>query len=348
MQRVIRFCPVFILLAIGCQKQSGNGLNRQAVPVKVVAVVSQRLSEPVRTSGFLSSEAEIKLSFKTGGIIEKCFVEEGVRVRKGQLLAGLKLDEIRAMAEQAQNGFDKAKRDFQRAQNLYRDSVATLEQVQDARSGLNVAKAHADIAQFNLAHSCIAAPSDGRVLKRLAEANELIGPGYPVYIFGTDGSEWIVKVGATDRDVVRLTVGDSASVTFDAFPGQIFASTIKTVAGAPDPMSGVFQVELTVRKSPKGEKQNFINGLMADAAIFPSAKKEYRVIPFESLAELSDKHGVVYAVNPDNTARRIPVVIGFLNNDQAAVLSGLESTDRVISEGATSLSDGMPVKVIQD
>jgi multidrug efflux system membrane fusion protein len=344
MRRIAMTGLIGLLFIAGCHRKPGNGGGLQSVPVKTVHVLVQRLSEPIRTSGFLSSEVEIKLSFKTGGIIDRVHARDGERVRKGQILAGLKLDEISGMAEQARNGYDKANRDFARAQNLYRDSVATLEQIQDARTGLNVAKANLDIAEFNLAHSVITAPADGRILKRLAEAGELIGPGYPVYVFGTEGSVWVVKVGATDRDVVRIASGDSASVTLDAFPDTRFAASVRSVGGAPDPMSGVFEVELSLRQGPRA----FVNGLMADAEIFPARKHEYRVIPFEALVDVSDVRGYVYTVSQDRTARKLPVTIGFLTDGTAAIERGLEKTDRVVSEGATYLSDGMPVRPIEN
>jgi RND family efflux transporter MFP subunit len=345
MNRLAWFVWIGLLAAAGCRKPAENGgvRGRAAVPVRLVAVSRQRLSEPVRTSGFLSSEAQMKLSFKTGGIVDRIAVEEGELVRRGRLLASLKLDEIRAMAEQAKNGYEKAKRDFERAQNLYRDSVATLEQVQDAETGLNVAKSNLEIAEFNLAHSSISAPCDGRILKSLAEENELIGPGYPAFLFGTDGSGWIVKVGVVDRDAVRLAKNDSASVLFDAFPGERCAAAVRTVSGAPDPLSGVFEVELSVRSGA----HRFVNGLMADAEIFPSRKRDMWVVPIEALAEADGNRGVAYTVGADSTARRLPVAIGFLSGRSAAVVSGLETVHAVVAEGASYLTDGAPVRVIE-
>jgi RND family efflux transporter MFP subunit len=343
MRRILRICFIGFLFLAGCHQKTGGGSERQAVPVRTIAVVSRRLSEPVRTSGFLSSATEAKLSFKTGGLIDRIFVEEGERVLKGQILASLKLDEIQAYTEQARNGYEKAGRDFERAQNLYRDSVATLEQVQNAQTGLNVAKSSLDIAEFNLTHSTIMAPSNGRILKKLAHANELIGPGYPAFVFGTEGPRWIVKVGVTDRDMVRLGAGDSASVSFDAFSGRCFRASVRTISGAPDPMSGLFEVELNIQRN----SESFANGLMADADIFPSKKHVLWVIPFEALTDVRDDQGTVFTVTSDGTVKRIPVTIGFLSNDQAAIEKGLEDIDNVVSEGAAYLSDGASVKVVK-
>jgi membrane fusion protein, multidrug efflux system len=350
---LLGLCLVFVA---GCRSARQHGDGRTAVPVRTIAVARQRLSEPVRTNGFLSSEAEMKLSFKTGGIVDRIRAEEGRRVRAGQVLASLKLDEIQAMADQARNGFDKAERDFQRARNLFRDSVATLEQVQDAETGFNVARANLDIARFNLAHSSIAAPADGRVLKVLVEENELIGPGMPAFLFGTDGSERVVKAGAADRDAVRLAPGDSASVSFDAFPGEVFRSTVRTISGAPDPMSGLFEVELSFPiPAPRNDPRDptvrraahpFVDGLMADVNIFPSRKREAWAVPIEALAEADGDRGAVYTVAADSTAVRVPVAIGFLSGGSAAILSGLESVGSIVTEGAAYLTDGIPVRVI--
>jgi len=341
----IQICILSILILLaGCKNKPGNGTGQQAVAIRTVPVSMKRLSQPVPASGFLSTEAEMKLSFKTGGVVERLFVREGQRVRRGQILARLKLDEIRAYADQAQSGYEKARRDFDRAQNLFRDSVATLEQVQDAQTGLNVAKANMDIAAFNLGHSQITAPADGIVLKRIVEENELVGPGYPIYFFGTEGNDWIVKVGVVDRDAVRLAVGDSAFITFDAFPGRIFPSTIRSLSGAPDPMSGVYEAELNVRRG----KERFINGLMADAEIYPSLKHDYSVVPFEALVDVNGLDGFVYTASADSTAMKIPVTIGFFTGRIAAIEKGLKPTDRVVTEGAAYLDAGMRVREIHE
>jgi multidrug efflux pump subunit AcrA (membrane-fusion protein) len=86
----------------------------------------------ITASGLLSTENEARLSFKISGIIEKIFVKEGDRVRKGQLLATLKSTEIASQVQQVQLTVEKAQRDYQRANNLYKDSVVTLEQLQNA------------------------------------------------------------------------------------------------------------------------------------------------------------------------------------------------------------------------
>ncbi len=117
---------LFLILS-GCKPQVRNEApESKPLNVKVQAVEMFEYKIPVRATGLLSTSTEMKLSFKTGGIISQLHVREGESVRKGEVLARLDLSEIRAQVNQARIGLEKAERDLARAGNLYRDSVATL------------------------------------------------------------------------------------------------------------------------------------------------------------------------------------------------------------------------------
>lgn len=334
---------VFIILA-GCRSKKDDAPMDRAIPVRTVRVEQKELSRPIHTSGRLSSSTEMKLSFKIGGIIEKLFGEGGERVEEGQILAALKLDEIQAQVTLARSAFEKAKRDHGRVKNLYADSVATLEQLQDAETGMEVARSQLAIAEFNLKHSSIVAPENGRILKKLAEKNELVGPGHPVYFFGTGGREWLVRVGVVDQDVVRLSLGDSALVTFDAYRGVAFPGIVVEIAGAPDPMNGTFEVELTIQQG----KYRLVNGFIARVDIFPSQKKWLHVIPFEAIVEADGNKASVFQPCPEDRARKLPVTIEYLMDDRVAVSRGLENVECVITEGSAYLRDGASIRIIEN
>ena len=103
------------------------------IPVKVSAVSALGLPKKISATGLVSTESEAKYSFKIGGVISRVLVEEGQFFRKGQLLATLNSTEISAGLMQSNLSVEKAQRDYQRASNLYKDSVATLEQMQNAK-----------------------------------------------------------------------------------------------------------------------------------------------------------------------------------------------------------------------
>src|SRR5512133_1355664 len=160
------FALLLPVLLIGCRHTEIKNQPATAIPVRVVGVAKEKIVFPVRSSGIVVPAKEIKLSFKTGGIVSNIYADDGARVKKGALLAVLNMAEIDGQVIQAQNGYEKAERDFTRAQNLYNDSVITLEQYQNAQTAYNVANATLNIARFNSMHSKIIAPEDGVILKR--------------------------------------------------------------------------------------------------------------------------------------------------------------------------------------
>ena len=327
----------------GCGSETDETGSNSAVPVKTEKVISEQISIPVHTSGKLFSSAETKLSFKIGGIIDDIYVTEGQSVKKGQLLAKLKQEEIGALATQARSGFEKAERDFQRVKNLYADSVATLEQIENARTALDMARSNMEIAEFNLRHSAIYAPTKGKILKRFAEQNELIAPGSPVFFFGSGNNEWVVRVGVTDRDIILLRLNDSASVAFDVYRDEKFPGRVAEIAESADPMNGTYEVELTIPQS----RYKFVSGFVASVDIFPSRKQSYFIIPAAALIEADANEGYVYTVNHnDNSVEKVKIEIGHIFDDKIAVASGLENTARVITDGSSYLTDGSTIKII--
>ena len=217
------FFAVLLILVAGCKPEvPKNSVVNDKINIRIQPVRSVEYKIPVKATGILSTTSQMKLSFKTGGIIKALNIKEGESVKRGEVLAVLDLSEIRANVNQAQIGYEKSKRDMARAKNLYRDSVATLEQFQNAESAFELAKAQKQIADFNLLFSQITAPSDGKIQKILVESNEMIAPGYPAILFASTESDWVVRSALTDKDIVKLSIGDSAQVTMDAFPGTFF------------------------------------------------------------------------------------------------------------------------------
>ncbi len=148
-------------------KETGMG-NQDTIPVKVMALKVEDASQAIATSGQFTTNDETFLSFKNGGIINKIWVKEGDAVRQGQLLATVNQTEISAQVQQVNLSYQKAERDYARASKLYKDSVATLEQMQNAKTALQVAKQQLYAVKFNQNYSEIRATSNGYVLKKLA------------------------------------------------------------------------------------------------------------------------------------------------------------------------------------
>ena len=316
-----------------------------SIPVKTAEIEYKDISRMIHTSGRLRSESEKRLSFKIGGIIDVILVDEGQKVNRGQLLSRLDQLEISSKVKQARTAFHKAQRDLDRVITLYADSVATLEQKQDATTAMEIAEMNLNIAEFNLKHSAIYAPSDGRILKRFAESSELVSPGTPVFLFGATGQNWIVRAGVSDIDIIQIQLGDSASITFPAYPEHRFKGTVTEIAEAADPVSGTFEVEVELKRN----EFRLIAGFVAEIDIHPSSRKRMAIIPIEALVEGDGSAGYVFTVNREtNLAVKHQVEIAYILENSVAIASGLETISEIVTDGSSYLTDGADVNLIED
>lgn len=335
--------PLIVFLVSGCRSETHETISPGPIPVKVISLEPEKISIPVHSTGILMTSEEIKLSFKTGGIVSEIMVKEGQRVKKGDILSVLNLSEINAQVSLAADGYEKAQRDYNRAKNLYADTVATLEQLQNAATALNVTKSNLEIAKFNQAHSKIEAPDNGIILKQFVKENELVSQGYPVFLFGASGRYWKVKAGLSDRDLVKINPGDSASVTFDAWPGVKFPATVEQVGGLGNPLTGTYDVEFVLHD----EGHRFAAGFVGGVDIFPSPRESFLLVPVGAIVDADGQNGYIYVVSDSMTANKVKITITAILGSTAAMRSADYNFKRVITEGAAYVKEGEKVKIVK-
>jgi multidrug efflux system membrane fusion protein len=326
----------------GCARTAGAPVAVPLHTVRATAVVDASLDNTLRAVGLLTPKDEARLSFKIGGLIESIPVEEGQSVKVGQVLAVLKPAEINASLEQARESTAKARRDLVRGKSLLADGVATEEQVQDLTTAFRVASAAESSAEFNAAHARIVAGADGVVLRKLAEANEIVQPGQTVMVLGGADRGWVVRVGLADRDVVRVRVGDAARVEFDAWPDQAFNGRVSNLSSAADPATGTFSVEVQLEAGGA----RFVQGLVAKVALSPQRIASGKVIPLQALLEANDKEAGVFVLDPaTRVVHRVNIQIGRMSAGRIEVLDGLATGTEVVTDGAAFLENGETVRV---
>ncbi len=334
-------CALFSLAS--CKQeytsQTKSTDKSKAKRVSVQALVPDTEPVAIVASGVLASESEMNLSFKIGGIVQTVAAREGQSVKQGQLLAKLNLAEINAQVSQARNAYQKAQRDRERADNLYRDTVATLEQKQDAQTGYEVAQAALKIAEFNQRYATVHAPVDGKILKKMIEPNELVSPGQPLFTLGSSGSQGaqVIKIGLADQDIVQVALGDSAQLSFDAFPQRRYPARVSEVTEAANPATGTFAVELTLDEQFYPELKN---GFVAKVQLYPSQTPPHVKIPMAALVEGDRKQVTVYLSSDRQTVERRQLPVNSIHSEYFTVNEDLiPPSTWVVLSGNAYLSD---------
>ncbi|WP_129714040.1 efflux RND transporter periplasmic adaptor subunit [Pedobacter sp. SYP-B3415] len=336
------FVLAITLAACSQKKKEKDSFAAPEIPVTVVALRQEAPGAAIQTSGIFSTDDETPLAFKTGGLVASIFVKEGDAVKRGQLLATLNLTEVGAQAQQAGLSLQKAERDYTRARALYRDSVATLEQLQNAKTALDVARQQQQVAGFNRNFSEIRAAANGFVLKKYVNAGQVVSPGTPVLLVnGAGAGKWLLKVGLSDKQWASLRIGDRAEISSDATGGATWPAMLTKKGEGIDPASGTFAAELSFN----AKQGKLASGLFGRAKIYPASESKGWTIPYDALLDGDAGKGYVFVTNDRRKARKVHVSIGGIENNQVYVRSGLEGVKYLIVSGSAYLDQGSAIKI---
>src|SRR5688572_14615133 len=318
--------------------------NSEPIPVKTIPLKKSEGTNSIKVSGQLTTSDETILGFKSSGIVNKILVKEGDRVKKGQLLATLDMREIDAHVSQARFGYEKAQRDLERTKNLFKDSVATLEQLQNAETSVALAKEQLNAADFTRRFSSITAPGNGYVLRKFVNPGQVVDVGDPILMAnGAADGKWILKIGVSDKQWSDIAVGNKAIVTIDAFPGRTFEGQVSRKWETSDPQNGAFTVELAV----KNGNEKFATGMFGTALLSSEVSGLFWSVPYESVLDANDNEGFVFVTNDNKKAIKQSVTIESFNGQTIRISKGLESSQALIVSGSAYLTDNSPILIVK-
>lgn len=344
MKTTVFYALATVLLLCSCNEAKETpSVQEQIIPVRTESIEKAEIRPKFYVSGLFSTDDESDLSFKNGGIIQAVYVEEGDAVIKGQILASLDMTEINTLTEQAEIALVKAERDAERAENLYRDSVVTLEQMQNAQTALEIARQQVENARYNSDQSVLKASQSGYVLKKFFRAGQVVGPGMPIVrINGASESPWVLKAGVSDQQWAAIRPGDPAEITTDVFPGKVLRGEVTRKSEGTNPMTGTLSLTISLKDSAPG----LAAGLFGKAVIQSSLRDSVWRIPFHALLDEDENRGFVFAPDGARSVRKIPVVIDRLENGNVLISSGLEGTDQIIVEGNAYLNEDSEIEIL--
>jgi len=345
----IQFTVIAAALLLSSCKEHPKNTNPLSEPdiiaVKVSPLSSFRVPTSVQVTGLVSTKDQANYSFKIGGVISRILVSEGDFFRKGQLLATLNTTEISAGLSQSNLGVDKVQRDYDRAMNLYKDSVFTLEQLQNTRTALDVARKGKEAVAFNERYAKIYATSDGFVSKKVANEGEVIGGGMPVLLTNTiqQNASYLLKAGVTDREWSSIKAGQAAKVTLDGFPDQLFEATVYRKLQSADREIGSFQIELKLKLHNVAPPV----GMFGKADIEIDQVENAIVIPYNALVEADGKKGYVFTTVGADKVKKIPVNIMKFETDKVYLSDKMDGINQIIISNSAYLNEQSVVKIIK-
>ncbi len=342
---------LYITLAVGisaCQNKADSRekllFSPESIAVKLYQL--QQSEEPVKiiSTGLLGTENEARYAFKIGGVIDRIYVSEGQFFKKGSLLASLKIDEIESGFLQAKFGLEKTERDLIRVTNLFQDSVATLEQLQNTETAFEIAKKQLEAIAFNKEYAQIYATNDGFVAQKIANEGEIVAGGMPVLAINENkGKAWVLKAGLSDRDWAITEIGDRAVVVLDAYPNSSIQGKVYRKSLAADQSAGSFQVEIQLELS---ELKPAL-GMFGKVVIETSSLQPYQSIPYDALIEADGRNAFVFVPVPIGKVKKQAIQIASFDKQAVRVKSGLENTTEIVLTNSAFLHEDSNITIIK-
>lgn len=341
---ILIFTTLLVLGACGSKQESEHVADKKqdSISVEVMELKQSSYISEFESTGTFTTDDEVYLSFQTGGIIESILVKESDYVKKGQLLAQLNLTHIKAQHEQALIAYEKSQRDYQRVKNLYSDSVATLEQMQNTASLMDLAKQQLISAEYALKNSSIYATESGFVLRKMANPGQVVGAGNPVLMVnGAGKNNWMLRVPVSDKHWSRIQIGDEAKVEIEALNLYSLSAKVKRKSEMADPYTGTFLIDVELLE----ENKQLAAGMIGKVVIESNKQQKVWSLPYESLLDADGKRADLFVLVNGNQAKRVSVEISNIDKNTVQISKGLDAFEYLISKGNAYLKDGSLVTI---
>ncbi len=301
-------------------------------------------SQPGTAEAFFEAD----LGAKVSGYVAELLVDIGTPVAAGQVLARIAVPELGAARSAASASVDALESEHNRMVTLVERGSVTQRALDEARDRLEGARAGLREIDEQMRYATIEAPFDGIVTSRAIDPGDMVfqasspkGSDQPLLrVARVDIIR--IKTYVPENDAVWADVGDPATVTFDALPGQTFSSRLARISGALDPSTRTMQVEIDV-PNPDGR---ILPGLYGHTEITLESRGGALALPASSVHFTDDGTAYVYVISPDNVAQRRPVSVGFDDGNWLEIADGLSRGDRVADGLVGGLEDGEQVQVV--
>lgn len=347
-----------VLLLAGCQSQTPQQGSSTDYPLLTLKPEDRQLS--VKYSAVIEGKQDVEIRPQVSGTITEVCVEEGARVRKGQVLfvidqvpyqAALKQAEASVATAEANEA--TAKLTLEGKESLYQDKVISDFELRTARNNYRSAQAalmqaQAELinARNNLSYTEVKSPVDGYAGMTSYRIGALVSSSMTdPLIRVSDNSQMYVYFSMSEKQVLSLTAQygslDSALLSFSPIQLQLNDGSTYPHTGKIDVISGLIDKTtgtVSLRALFNNQEKRLMSGGSANVLI-PYQQQQCIVIPQGGTYEIQNKIFAYKVV--DGKAVSTPIEVFEINDGKEYIVeSGLQAGDVIVSEGAGLLKEG--------
>lgn len=389
--------PKFVMVLLGaavlvaCLGSTAMLKKPKQIPAeKIVTAERGDIARSVVARGKIEPLSKVEVKSKANGIIQALLADVGDSVKEGQVLAELDKADLQAQVREAKATLDAekanleaaaaaeakarieaanpelefARRDSERAQDLFKEKIASQQQLDDANRAYEVAKnrqqlldaiarsasaqvdqararaaaaqAALDRAEENLGYATIRAPFSGIVLTRPTEVGDAVssilnlGSAATLIMTLGDVSSVYIKGDVDEADIGKASCGQRVRTKVESFPNESFEGVVKRIDPMGKELNNVttFEVRVTI-SNPQGKLRA---NMTANAEIVLEERKGVLLVPEAALVYDKDKNASIQLVDSKAKPgwRKVPLKIGISNGQRTEVAEGIKLGDKLV------------------
>lgn len=356
---VATLCVAAVAALFLLARTKGLALRPPEITTTRVALVTPTQASTVLTaSGYIVARSKAEISPKTVGRVAWLNLEEGQKVRKGELVARLESQELEAQKRQYAASKDQVAAQLENARRERERARALLDQRIGSQQAFDAADAQvralaAQVAAVEqqvrytdelIKNAAIYAPIDGVVTVKKAFLGETVAPqGFggagsagATFAVIVDLSSLEMEADINEQNVSKLSIGQPAEVALDAYPDKPYKGRLRQIVPTADRQKGSVKVKIEI-----SGKDARVLPEMSCRVVFlnPAAKVDEKakpkvMVPAASLVEVAGQKGVLVVANDKAVFR--PLVLGPAAGTQVEVASGAAGGEEIVADAASA------------
>ena len=295
-----------------------------------------------------NEDKTVRIYTPFAGRVSRILVQPGDKVKQGQTLAVIAspdFGQAQAEARRAEGDFALAQKNLARIKDLHQHGVAAAKDLNSAEA--DYARAESELQRTQARRKlygggrdidqtyALQSPLAGVVVEKTINPGQELRPdqmgGAPALFVITDPAYLWVLLDATEKDLPRLKLGKLIEIHVPAYPDTAFEAKITTVSDFLDPTTRTIKVRASL-----GNAQRVLKGEMFVTASVKGDAGTVLQVPTRAVFFQGGRH-FVFLDNGDGRFVRREVTVGDSSDGNVTILSGLQSGQKVVGEGALLL-----------
>lgn len=320
--------------SIGAYAKSTGGMPPAVVSTAPVKMEAWQTA--ITAIGTLNANQSVNITPEVDGRITGIYFRSGDYVKAGTPLVQLYPNTLQANLAAAQAKALLSSANYMRAKELFKKHVFAQADLDNALSAYKSDAANVASSQAQLDQTLIRAPFSGRLGLRMVDLGDYVHAGDAISTLNAI-DPLRVDFRIPEVYLSQITPGETILIHYSAYPNQVFQGQVYTTDSQIDANTR----SLGVRAILPNKNQKLLPGAFVDVTVEAGAAQELITIP-ETAINLDEQGSYVFRVVAQK-AVKTRVTVGQHRNGEAAILSGLNNKDIIITVGGFKVNDGDPV-----